>query len=156
VSAARKNEYVRKNTFVLILKAVVGVAVLSYGYMLAIKEGGQEVMGNVMAAVVLVVVGIYLLFGGFIPFVFQKMAGRKEFLYQKERNLWMNNVIFRMKKNYRTYAMTCVLMLCSVTALAAGFAMKVRYESMVHFRNMYTYQILSDQAGLNKKIEALI
>ena len=156
VSASRQNEYVRQSSFFLLLKAVLGLGVLFLGYYFAIKEGGNEVMNHVFAAVVLVVMGVYLLFGGFIPFVFQKMAGRKEFLYQKERNLWMNNVIFRMKKNYRTYAMTCVLMLCSVTALAAGFAMKVRYESMVHFRNTYTYQILSDQAGLNKKIEALI
>lgn len=156
VSASRQNEYVRQNMFLLTVKTVLGLCVLFSGYYLAVKEGGQEVMGNVFAAVVLVVIGVYLLFGGFIPILFQRLAKKKEFLYQKERNLWMNNVIFRMKKNYRTYAMTCVLMLCSVTALATGFAMKVRYESMVHFRNTYTYQILSNQTGLNEKIEELI
>ncbi len=156
VSAARHNEYVRQNTFFLMIKTVLGLCVLFSGYYLAIKEGGQEVMGNVFAAVVLVVIGVYLLFGGFIPALFQWFARKKEFLYQKERNLWINNVIFRMKKNYRTYAMTCVLMLCSVTALATGFAMKVRYEGMVHFRNTYTYQILSSQAGLDEKVQSLI
>ncbi len=156
VSAARKNEYVRQNTFVLILKAVVGVAVLSYGYMLAIKEGGQEVMGNVLAAVVLVVVGIYLLFGGFLPVLFLYLSKKKLFLYQKERNLWVNNVIFRIKKNYRTYAMTCVLMICSVTALATGVAMKFRYEAIVSFRNTYTYQFTSGRQGLDEKIRPLI
>lgn len=98
VSASRQNEYVRQSSFFLLLKAVLGLGVLFLGYYFAIKEGGNEVMNHVFAAVVLVVMGVYLLFGGFIPFVFQKMAGRKEFLYQKERNLWMNNVIFRMKK----------------------------------------------------------
>lgn len=156
VSASRQNEYVRQNGFVLLIKTILGLAVLFAGYYLAVKEGGQEVMGNVFAAVVLVVVGVYLLFGGFIPFLFQRIVRKKEFLYQKERNLWINNVIFRMKKNYRTYAMTCVLMLCSVTALATGFAMKFRYESMIHFRNTYTYQILSDQEGMDEKIRTLI
>ena len=156
VSAFRQNEYVRQSRILLGIKTVLGLGVLFSGYYLAIKEGGQEVMGNVFAAVVLVVTGVYLLFGGFLPLLFQRLAKKKEFLYQKERNLWINNVIFRMKKNYRTYAMTCVLMLCSVTALATGFAMKVRYESMVHFRNTYTYQILSNQEGMDEAIRSLI
>lgn len=156
VSASRQNEYVRQSRALLGIKTVLGLGILFSGYYLAIKEGGQEVMGNVFAAVVLVVAGVYLLFGGFLPLLFQRLAKKKEFLYQKERNLWINNVIFRMKKNYRTYAMTCVLMLCSVTALATGFAMKVRYESMVHFRNTYTYQILSNQEGMDELIRSLI
>lgn len=156
VSASRQNECVRQNGGILAVKTVLGLAVLFFGYYLAVKEGGQEVMGNVFAAVVLVVAGVYLLFGGFIPFLFQNIAKKKEFLYRKERTLWINHVIFRMKKNYRTYAMTCVLMLCSVTALATGFAMKGRYRSIIHFRNTYTYQILSDQAELDEKVRTLI
>lgn len=156
VSASRQNEYVRQNSIVLMIKAVLGIGILAAGYYLAIKEGGQEVMGNVLAAVVLVIIGVYLLFGGFLPVFFQNLVKRKIFLYNKERTLWMNNVIFRMKKNYRTYAMTCVLMLCSVTALATGFAMKYRYEAMVHFRTTYTYQFLSEQKELDKTILPLI
>lgn len=156
VSAAKRNEYVRQNGIVLGIKTVLGIVVLSAGYYLAIKEGGQEVMGNVFAAVVLVVAGVYLLFGGFLPALFQNLAKKKLFLYQKERNLWMNSMIFRMKKNYRTYAMTCILMLCSVTALATGFAMKVRYDSIVHFRNTYTYQFMSEKTGLDETLRPLI
>lgn len=156
VSASRKNEYVKQKSSVLIIKTILGVVVLGLGYYFAVKEGGQEVMGNVMAAVVFVVAGIYLLFGGLIPFFFQNLAGRKLFLYKKERTLWMNQVIFRMKKNYRTYAMTCVLMICSVTALATGFAMKLRYDAIIHFRNTYTYQFMSSKEGLDGIIRPLI
>ena len=156
VSASRQNEYVRQNSIVLTIKAVLGIGILFAGYYLAVKEGGQEVMGNVLAAVILVIVGVYLLFGGFLPIFFQNLAKKKSFLYHKERTLWINNVIFRMKKNYRTYAMTCVLMLCSVTALATGFAMKYRYDAMVHFRNTFTYQIISAQKGLDETIQPLI
>ena len=156
VSATRQNEYVRQNPVVLTVKTILGLIILFSGYFLAIKEGGQEVMGNVLAAVALVILGVYLLFGGFLPMLFQKLAKRKTFLYQKERTLWVNNVIFRMKKNYRAYAMTCVLMLCSVTALATGFAMKYRYEAMTHFRTTYTYQIIGSQSGLSDMIRPLI
>lgn len=156
ISASKQNEYVRQKMGVLMIKAVLGVGVLGSGYYLAVKEGGQEVMNNVLAAVILVTVGVYLLFGGLIPLIFQNLAKNKQFLYRKQRNLWVNNVIFRMKKNYRTYAMVCVLALCSVTALATGFAMKYRYENMVHFRNTYTFQLLSNQTGLDGKAEALL
>lgn len=156
VSANRQNEYIKQNNTVLILKAIIGVIVLAAGFYLATKEAGMEVMGNILLATILVIIGIYLLFGGLIPLMFQTLAKNKNFLYQKERNLWINNIIFRMKKNYRTYAIVCVLMLCSVTALAFGFSMKNRYEGIVHFENTYTYQVLSDQAGYENEFKELI
>lgn len=61
-----------------------------------------------------------------------------------------------MKKNYRTYAMVCVLMLCSVTVLATSFAFKNRYKNMINFRNTYTFQLLSNQTGLDERARALI
>ncbi len=148
ISAAKQNEAVRQKGIVLFLKAVVGVGILCRGYSLAMRESRTDVMGNALAAVVLVIVGVYLLFGGLIPLVFQWLAGRKRFLYRKERTLWVNSVIFRMKKNYRTYAMVSVLMLCSVTALATSVAMKDRYHSIIQFENTYTFQLLSRREDL--------
>lgn len=156
ITAMRMNEYVPQKNGIFIIKTLLGIVILGYGYYLAIKSGGMEIMANVLLAVVFVVIGIYLLFGGLIPFIFQNLAKNKMFLYQKERNLWINNLIFRIRKNYRTYAIVCVLMLCSVTALATGFAMKNRYEGIVHFRNTYTYQVTSNQNHLDEKIQSLI
>lgn len=156
VSAARKNEYVQQKAWILIIKAILGLGITGCGYYLAIKESGSSVMENVLMAVVLVIVGVYLLFGGFIPLVVQALAKTKHFLYKKERVLWINNVIFRMKKNYRTYAIVAVLMLCSVTALATSFAMKMRYEKALQFRSTYTYQLLANQTGLSEQFEQAI
>lgn len=156
VSANRQNEYVKQKNGVLLIKAVLGILFLGAGFCLATKEAGMAVMGNILIATVMVIVGIYLLFGGFIPFVLQTLAKNKNFLYKKERNLWVNNMIFRMKKNYRTYAMVCVLMLCSVTALGFGFAMKNRSDNMNHFENTYTYQISGDGKGYRDEFTSLI
>lgn len=156
VSATKRNEYVKQNNFILISKAILGIIVLGSGYYFAIKRGGMETLGNSLLAVVLVIIGVYLLFGGLIPFIFQSLSKRKNFLYKKQRNLWINNVIFRMKKNYRTYAMVCILMLCSVTALATGFAMKERHDGIVHFRNMYTYQVMTTKDGVYDDFAKLI
>lgn len=156
ISANRRNEYVRENRLLLLGKALLGVAVLSSGFYLAVKEGGVEIMGNLLSAVVLVIIGVYLLFGGFLPLLFQGLVKNKAVLYRGERTLWINNVVYRMRKNYRTYAMTCVLMLCSVTALATSFAMKNRYENIVRFRTTYTFQILSDRPDCQEQLAGLI
>lgn len=156
VSASRQNEYVRQHRGILWIKTVLGVGILSAGYYLAVKEGGQEVLNYAVLAVVLVIIGVYFLFGGLIPAVFQGLAKNKIFLYRRERGLWVNQMIFRMKKNYRTYAIVCVLMICSVTALSASFALKERYHSMIHFRSTYTYQLLSSEPDLDEKAKQLI
>ncbi|MEF9840449.1 MAG: ABC transporter permease [Lachnospiraceae bacterium] len=156
VSANRQNEYVKQKQGILITKSVIGIGILGAGFFLAVKDGGQEVIGNVLAAVILVIIGVYLLFGGFLPLLFQGLANNKSFLYKKTRTLWINNVIFRMKKNYRTYAIVCVLMLCSVTALATGFAMKNKYENLMHFRMMYSIQLLSSLDDLDENTRAVI
>lgn len=156
VSANKQNEYVKAKSWILMIKAILGVIITSMGYYLAIKDGGIEVMTNVLSAVVVVIIGVYLLFGGLIPLICQTLASRKAFLYKKERNLWINNIIFRVKKNYRTYAMVSILMLCSVTALATGFAMKNRYDGIVHFRNTYTFQVMSLQNGAKEDYEHII
>lgn len=156
LSASRKNEFVRQQLVILLVKTVLGVAALAAGYYLAIAKGGMEVLRNALSAVVFVTVGVYLVFGGLIPVIFQSLVKKKMFLYKKQRTLWMNNIVFRMKRNYRTYAIVSVLMLCSVSALAAGFAMKERYEGMVHFRNTYTYQVLSPSVGKYEEFAKLI
>lgn len=156
VSANKQNEYVRQNNFILLIKAILGIILLGFGFYLATKEAGMEVMGNILIATIMVITGIYMLFGGLIPLIFQTLAKNKTFLYKKERNLWINNMIFRMKKNYRTYAIVCVLMLCSVTALGFGFAMKNRSDNINHFENTYTYQIMSTQKGYRNEFTSLI
>lgn len=156
INVNRKNETVRQRSWVLVIKSLLGVAITAAGFFYAVKEGGQEVLNNILLAVVLVIIGIYFLFGGVIPLIFQSLERNKRFLYKRQRTLWINSMVFRMKKNYRTYAIVSILMLCSVTALATGFAMKQRYDKIVHFRNTYTYQILSDQRGLYDKARTLI
>lgn len=148
VSASRQNEFVLQKNCVLLVKTVLGVTILILGYYLAVKDGGPEIMANVLAAVIFVIVGTYLLFGGLIPILYQTLAKNKVFLYRKERTLWINNVIFRIKRNYRTYAIVSVLMLCSVTALSTGFALNNRYQEIVRFSSAYSYQLSSTRTDL--------
>lgn len=97
ISAARQNEYVRMPKSVLLVKAVLGVAVLASGYYLANDGSTQDILANALMAVVLVIIGVYLLFGGLIPVIFQTLSANKGFLYSGQRCLWVNQMIFRMR-----------------------------------------------------------
>lgn len=152
ITAARIGEYVKTNQFILLAKAALGIGVLSYGYYLS----GKSNLNGLLLTTILVIAGAYLIFGGFLPILFQQLAKKKRFLYKNERTLWLNNVIFRMRKNYRTYAITCVLLTCSVTAIAAAFSQKARYDKMIDFMNTYTFQIVSNRADLEEEVTALI
>ncbi|MDE7332913.1 MAG: ABC transporter permease [Lachnospiraceae bacterium] len=158
LTGAKQNEYVRQNILVLLFKAMLGLGVLGTGFYLAVREGegGAESQFGIVAAAIFVTAGVYMVFGGAIPFTFQEIARNKRFLYVKRRCLWINNVIFRMKKNYRTYAMVCVLSLCSVTALVAGFAMRERYDNIMKFNSTYTIQVISDRENLDADLKELI
>lgn len=138
LSAAKQNELKEEKGIVSLLKVIVGLLLLVGGYYCALQVGDMSSFTYILYAVVLVIVGIYFLYNGIIPFIITKLSKNKKYLYQKERVLWINNLAFRLKKNYRTYAMVTILMICSVTVLATSFAMKQRYDNITHFRSTYS------------------
>lgn len=152
LSGAKQQEIQKEKRIITFLKIVGGVGILFFGYYLAWDTGDLSSLGNALGAVVLVIVGVYLLFSGLIPAILRKLSGNKRYLYKKERTLWINNLAFRMKKNYRTYAMVTVLMICSVTVMAISIAMKQRYEKITHFDQTYTYQVLSNEEKNGEEI----
>ena len=143
LSGAKQEEMKPEKGWMAALKSAAGLAVLGAGYMCAIKTGNLDTLSYALLAVILVIAGIYLLFGGAIPFFIRKLTKNKKFLYQKQRSLWVNNLSFRIRRNYRTYAMVTILMICSVTVLGTAIALKQRYDKMVHFQETFTYQVVS-------------
>jgi putative ABC transport system permease protein len=154
LSGAKQEEMRPEKAWATIIKTVVGAAVLTAGYGCALKTGDESSLNYALMAVILVIAGVYLLFGGAIPFFVRKLTEQKNFLYKKQRTLWMNNLAYRIKRNYRTYAMVTILMICSVTVLGLSIAMKQRYDKMTHFRDTFTYQIISSQELDTEEIEA--
>lgn len=153
----------------MIETAMIGITALAAGIglglittwlfqmiLLAISRIAVDIDFQITWQPILITAGIYLLFGGLIPFFFQNLVKNKKILYRKERNLWMNSLVFRIQKNYRTYAMVCVLMLCSVTALATSFAMKNRYDNIIRFRSTYTFQVLGSKSNLDARLKEQI
>lgn len=98
LSGAKQQEMQKEKWIITFLKIAGGVGILLFGYYLAWDTGDLNSLGNALGAVVLVIVGVYLLFSGLIPAILRKLSGNKYYLYKKERTLWVNNLAFRMKK----------------------------------------------------------
>lgn len=156
MNAQKQNEYVKQNKMILLLKAVLGVVITGLGYYLSVKDAGMDIFQNLLGAVICIIIGIYLVFGGLLPLIFQLLASNKKYLYRKERVLWINNVIYRMKRNYRTYAVVCILMICSITALATGLIMKKRTDNVLSFKNQYSYQLITPSPDSLKQADDII
>ncbi len=157
LSGARQEEMKPEKGWLTLIKVVAGIAVLAAGYVCAVKTGKIDTLGYALVAVILVIVGTYLLFGGAIPYFVRKLTGKKHFLYQKQRTLWLNNLSYRIQRNYRTYAMVTILMICAVTVLGMAIAMKQRYDKIVHFKDTFTVQVVAqhelDLEEIEKGIE---
>lgn len=151
LSGARQKEMRHETAALAAVKVCVGIAVLIAGYICAASTGRLSSLGYGVAAVVLVIIGTYLLFGGAIPYFIRGLTKNKRFLYQKDRNLWVNNLAFRIRQNYRTYAMVTILMICSVTVLGTAIALRQRYEKMIHFQETYTFQVLAQNDKVNEQ-----
>ena len=149
LSGARQKEIRQENKLVTALRILAGTAAFILGYLAALDTGGLQGLVRMVQAVVLVIVGVYLLYSGLIPAILRLLTINKKFLYRKERTLWINNLAFRIKKNYRTYAMVTVLMICSVTLMALAIALKQRYDRLANFDQVYTCQVLNYDGTLD-------
>ncbi|MDO5345769.1 MAG: ABC transporter permease [Lachnospiraceae bacterium] len=152
LSGAKQKEMKPEKKLVTALRIGAGTGILLAGYGAAWNTGGARSLENALLAVVLVIVGVYLLYSGLIPAILRSLTRNKRYLYRRERNLWVNSLAFRIKKNYRTYAMVTVLMICSVTVMAVSIAMKQRYEKAMHFDQTYNYQIISSHSWNGEEI----
>lgn len=154
LSGAKQKEMKQERSWLTLIKVILGIAVLTAGFVCALKTGEIDTLWYAFLAVVLVILGTYLLYGGAIPYFVRKLTERKSFLYQKERTLWVNNLSYRIQRNYRTYAMVTILMICAVTVLGISIAMKQRYDKIVHFKDTFTVQVVAQKEMDLKEIEA--
>lgn len=145
LEATRQREVVRATGLRALLSSLLSSILLIGGYLCAMQIGEMDSFSYMLLAVVLVIVGVYGLYRSLFPYLLQQLSMKKDFLYRKQRTLWISNLVFRVKKNYRTYAIVTIMMLCSVSALSAGLAFKQRYDAMVAGEGQFSYILLSAQ-----------
>ena len=136
----------------LVLQTLVGLMALGSGYYLALSV--TEVMKAIATffiAVMLVIVGTYLLFNAGITVLLQLLKKNKRYYYQPNNLISVSNLIFRMKKNAVGLATIAILSTMVLITMLAATSIYNGSENMKKL--LYPHDF--DVKGQNVEVEDL-
>ena len=136
----------------LVLQTLVGLMALGSGYYLALSV--TEVMKAIATffiAVILVIVGTYLLFNAGITVLLQLLKKNKRYYYQPNNLISVSNLIFRMKKNAVGLATIAILSTMVLVTMSAATSIYNGSENMKKL--MYPHDF--DVKGQHVEVEDL-
>ncbi len=116
--------------------ALIGVALLGAGYYLALTiEDPVMALLLFFVAVVLVILGTYLLFIVGITALLKLLKKNKGFYYQTKHFTTLSGMLYRMKQNAAGLASICILFTCLLVTVSTTFSLYTGVEDMVAARN---------------------
>ena len=119
----------------LVIQSFLGLGSMGYGYYLAlsVKDPVIAIM-SFFLAVLLVILGTYLLFNAGITVVLQLLKKKKNYYYKPNNMISISNLVFRMKKNavgLATIAILSSMVLVTLVGAASIYAGKKDYLASV-------------------------
>ena len=119
----------------LVIQTFLGLGAMGYGYYLAlsVKDPVIAIM-SFFLAVLLVILGTYLLFNAGTTVVLQLLKKKKNYYYKPNNMISISNLVFRMKKNavgLATIAILSSMVLVTLVGAASIYAGKKDYLASV-------------------------
>ena len=133
--AANKREKEPRGSWIF---GIVGVIALGSGYAIAVRmKASMDAVTSFMLAVILVVIGTYLVFIAF-SIIFLKMLRRnKNFYYKRNHFISVSGMIYRMKQNGASLASICLLLTTALVAIVTTGTLRLSQEATVRLYNPY-------------------
>ena len=115
----------------LVIQTFLGLGAMGYGYYLALSVQNPVIaIMSFFLAVLLVILGTYLLFNAGTTVVLQLLKKRKNYYYKPNNMISISNLVFRMKKNavgLATIAILSSMVLVTLVGAASIYAGKKDY-----------------------------
>lgn len=157
INTSKKQDKIPKVGIGLYILAVISILVIGYGYYLStdIRSGN---ITSVMSVIVIIIIGTYGLFKSVMPVAFQIIMKNKKVLFNGNNIIAINNINYRLNKNYKTYSIIAIIITTTISTLGASVAIKHVQQNAQEQRNVYTASIVStDKNEVNRKqIEDII
>ncbi|NMS90685.1 ABC transporter permease [Clostridioides difficile] len=157
INTSKKQEKIPKIGIGIYILAIVSILVIGYGYYLStnIRTGN---ITSVLPVIAIIIVGTYGLFKSVVPVIFDIIIKNKKILFNGNNIIAINNINYRLNKNYKTYAIIAIIITTTISTLGASVAMKFIHQNAQEQRNVYTASIVSmDKDEVNKtQIENII
>lgn len=115
------------------LTAILGFAILAYGYYIAISVINPiEAIINFFVAVILVIVGTYMLFIVGVPAILKLLKSKKDYYYRTTHFISVSTLLYRMKKNAVGLANICILSTMVLVMISSTSAIWFSSYSTLH------------------------
>lgn len=117
---------------------IAGVVALCTGYALAVRmKVSMDAVTSFMLAVVLVVIGTYLVFIAFSIIFLKMLRKNKNFYYRRNHFISVSGMIYRMKQNGASLASICLLLTTALVAVVTTGTLRLSQEATVKLYNPY-------------------
>ncbi|MDE7342376.1 MAG: FtsX-like permease family protein [Lachnospiraceae bacterium] len=146
MSGSRKGE---KEPRLLVLWSVIGTAALIFGYRASIgAQADSMILINFALAVLLVVIGTYLLFTSGSVF-FLKLLRRNKKLYYKAKNfITISGMYYRMKKSAAGLVNICIFSTMVIITLICTVSAWLGLDGVTHYICPYDLEIELDEGKM--------
>lgn len=126
--------------------AVIGAICLGVGYWLAIEiKDPVEALAYFFVAVVLVIVGTYLLFSAGSITLLKLLRKNKSYYYKPKHFISVSGMIYRMKQNAVGLANICILSTMVLVMISSTTSMMIGLQDMLYARHPYELSIYSKE-----------
>lgn len=117
---------------------IAGVVALCTGYALAVRmKVSMDAVTSFMLAVVLVVIGTYLVFIAFSIIFLKMLRKNKNFYYRRNHFISVSGMIYRMKQNGASLASICLLLTTALVAIVMTGTLRLSQEATLKLYNPY-------------------
>lgn len=117
------------------LLAIIGAGLLGAGYYMALTiEDPVAALAMFFVAVILVILGTYLLFMVGITAMLKLLKKNKGFYYKTRHFTTVSGMLYRMKQNAAGLASICILFTCLLVTVSTTFSLYTGIEDMIDSR----------------------
>lgn len=117
---------------------IAGVVALCTGYALAVRmKVSMDAVTSFMLAVVLVVIGTYLVFIAFSIIFLKMLRKNKNFYYKRNHFISVSGMIYRMKQSGASLASICLLLTTALVAIVTTGTLRLSQEATLKLYNPY-------------------
>nr|WP_305146637.1 ABC transporter permease [Anaerovorax odorimutans] len=133
LAGGRQGEKEPKTKWLLVL---IGAAAMGIGYYLALSiVSPLQALLNFFIAVILVILGTYLLFTAGSIALLKMLKKNKKFYYKTEHFTSVSGMLYRMKRNAAGLASICILSTMVLVTIATTVSMQMGVEGVIN-KNM--------------------
>ena len=133
--AANKREKEPRGSWIF---GIVGVIAHGSGYAIAVRmKASMDAVTSFMLAVILVVIGTYLVFIAFSIIFLKMLRKNKNFYYKRNHFISVSGMIYRMKQNGASLALICLLLTTALVAIVTTGTLRLSQEATVRLYNPY-------------------